>query len=73
VNTLRPSRTHRDADSLPHAEIARGSFAPDEFMPRSVLLDPGLGERIRREAHLRRNEAIRQAIGLLVRWLTARN
>jgi hypothetical protein len=72
VNTLRPSRTHRDAESLPHAEIPRGTFAPDEFMPRSVLRDPGFGERIRREAHLRRNEAIRHAIGLLVRWVTVR-
>lgn len=69
MNALRPLRLFREAESLPHAEPSLTSPGEDEFLPRSVLQDPEFSARIKREAHLMRNEAIRSALGALVRWI----
>lgn len=41
----------------------------DEFLPRSLLQDPEFSARIKREAHLMRNQAIRDALAALARWI----
>jgi len=46
--------------------------ASDEFLPRSVPQDPEFSARLKREAHLKRNEAIREALAALARWIVGK-
>jgi len=63
-------RSFREAESLRRDKPAPPcSPKSDEFLPRSVLQDPQFSARIKREAHLRRNEAIRDAMAAFARWI----
>ena len=70
MNAPRPLRSFDEAESL-----RCDKFAPpanDEFLPRSVLQDPEFSARLKREAHLKRNEAIRDALAALTRWIVGK-
>jgi hypothetical protein len=67
VNAPRPLRSYREAKHAPPAELPLTATPKEEFLPRSALQDPDFCDRIKREAHLRRNEAIRDALSALAR------
>jgi len=70
LNAPRPLRSFDEAESLRCDKLAPPvPPASDEFLPRSVLQDSEFSARLKREAHLMRNEAIRDALAALARWI----
>ena len=73
MNAPRPLRSFDEAESLRGDKLAPPvPPASDEFLPRSVLQDSEFSARLKREAHLMRNEAIRDALAALARWIVGK-